>query len=181
MKIGIIRHFKVDCHKSLFMTSKDFKTWEQNYNKSNIIRNDVDLMNIKWDKCYASTLIRAKFTAQDVYKNEIIYSDLIRETVIDPIIDLNFKLPYCFWGVGGRIAWYLNHKSQEENRKMTKEKVIKFVDLILKDMENEGHENILVITHGFFMFNLQIELKRRGFKGKLTYNPKNGHLYLYEK
>ena len=46
MRIGIIRHFKVNYHKNLFMTSKEFKKWEENYNKSDVIRNDVELMGI---------------------------------------------------------------------------------------------------------------------------------------
>lgn len=181
MRIGIIRHFKVDCYKSPFMTSKDFKKWEDNYNKSDVIRNDVELMGIKWDKCYSSTLIRALVTAQDVYKNHIVQNDLIRETIIDPIFKSNFKLPYWFWGVSGRIAWYFNHKSQEENKIITKDKARKFVDLLQEEAKREGTENILIVTHGFFMYNLQKELKKRGFIGKFIYSPRNGVLYLYEK
>jgi len=181
MRIGLVRHFKVDCHKSLFMTSKEFKEWEENYNKSDIIRNDVELMGIKWDKCYSSTLIRAIMTAQDVYKEDIVKNDLIRETIIDPIFKSNFKFPYWFWAVGGRIAWYFNHKSQEENKIITKDKVIKFVDELQDEAKKEGRQNILVVTHGFFMYSLQKELKKRGFKGKLITSPKNGVLYLYKK
>jgi hypothetical protein len=114
MNIGIIRHFKVDLHKKKFMTSKEFKEWEENYNTSGVIRKEVELMAIKWDKCYSSTLIRAIVTAKHVYKKEIVHSDLIRETIIDPIFKTNLKLPYWFWGVSGRLAWYFNHKSQQE-------------------------------------------------------------------
>lgn len=181
MKIGLIRHFKVNYHKDFFMTSKEFKTWEENYNKSDVIRNDVELLGIKWQKCYSSTLIRAIVTAQDVYKEEIVKSDLIRETIIDPIFKSNFKLPYWFWGISGRFAWYFNLKSQEENKNITKYKVKKFVDMLQNEAKREGTENILVVTHGFFMYSLQKELKKRGFTGKLTISPKNGILYLYKK
>ena len=128
MRIGIIRHFKVNCHKSLFMTSKEFKKWENNYNKSNVIKKDVNLMGIKWEKCYSSTLIRAIITANHVYKKDIVKNDLIRETIIDPIFKSDFKLPYWFWAVSGRFAWFFNNKSQEENRTITKNKARKFVD-----------------------------------------------------
>jgi broad specificity phosphatase PhoE len=163
------------------MTSREFKEWEQNYNKSDVIKKDVELMGIEWDKCYSSTLIRAIITAKHVYNKEIVHSDLIRETIIDPIFETNLKLPYFFWGVGGRIAWYFNLKSQEENRNVTQQKAKKFVDMLLNGAEKEGNENILIVTHGFFMYSLQKELKKRGFTGKLITSPKNGMLYLYEK
>jgi len=181
VRIGIIRHFKVNCHKSLFMTSKEFKEWEENYNKSDVIRNNVELRGIKWDKCYSSTLIRAIVTAQHVYKGNIVKNDLIRETIIDPIFKSNFKLPYWFWAVSGRLAWYFNHKSQEENKILTKDKARKFVETLLDEAKIEGTENILIVTHGFFMYSLQKELKKRGFIGKLITSPKNGALYLYKK
>lgn len=181
MNIGIIRHFKVDLYKKKFMTSKEFKEWEENYNKSGVIKKEVKLMGIKWDKCYSSTLIRARVTAKHVYNKEIVHSDLIRETIIDPIFKTNLKLPYWFWGVSGRIAWYLNHKSQEENKAITLKKAEKFINILLEDANKEGNENILIVTHGFFMYSLQKELKKRGFKGKLITSPKNGMLYLYEK
>jgi Fructose-2,6-bisphosphatase len=181
MNVGLIRHFKVDYRKSFFMTSKEFKNWEENYNISGVIRKDVELMGINWDKCYSSTLIRAITTAQHVYKDDIIQNDLIRETIIDPIFKSNLKLPYWFWAISGRIAWYFNHKSQQENKIITKEKAEKFVDLLLNEARKEGTENILIVTHGFFMYSLQKELKKRSFTVKLIYSPKNGILYLYKK
>jgi len=181
MRIGLIRHFKVNYHKNFFMTSKQFKKWEENYNKSDVIKKDVELMGIKWDKCYSSTLIRAIITAQNVYKEDIVKNDLIRETIIDPIFKSNFKLPYWFWAVSGRLAWYFNHKSQEENKTITKDKASKFVDVLQNESKKEGTENILIVTHGFFMYSLQKELKKRGFIGKLITSPKNGILYLYKK
>ncbi|MDR3594125.1 histidine phosphatase family protein [Clostridium sp.] len=181
MRIGIIRHFKVDYKKNYFMTSKEFKKWEEIYNKSSVIKKDIELMGINWDKCYSSSLIRALITAKHVYKDSIVQNDLIRETIIDPIFKSNLKLPYWFWAVSGRIAWYFNHKSQQEIKSITREKAKKFVNLLLSEAKEEGNNNILVVTHGFFMYSLQKELKKRGFVGKLKYSPKNGALYLYKK
>jgi broad specificity phosphatase PhoE len=180
MKIGLIRHFKVNYHKNFFMTSKEFKEWEEIYNTSDVIRKDVELMGVNWDKCYSSTLIRAITTAQHVYKEDIAKNDLIRETIIDPIFKTDLKLPYWFWAVSGRIAWFFNHKSQQENKTITKDKAKQFIDLLLDEAKKEGTENILIVTHGFFMYSLQKELKKRGFTGKLIYSPKNGILYLYK-
>lgn len=181
MRIGLIRHFKVDYHKKFFMTSKQFKEWEKNYNNSDVIKKDVELLGIKWDKCYSSTLIRAIITAKYVYKHDIVKTDLISETIIDPIFKSDFKLPYWFWAVGGRIAWLCNHKSQEENKAITNYKAKRFVDVLQDEAKKDGKENILIVTHGFFMYSLQKELKKRGFIGKLVRGPKNGILYLYKK
>ena len=181
MKVGLIRHFKVDYRKNFFMTSKEFKDWEERYNTSEVIKKDVELMGINWNKCYSSTLIRAITTAKYVYKEEISPNDLIRETIIDPIFNSNLKLPYWFWAVSGRIAWYFNHKSQQENKIITQNKAKRFVDILLDEAKKEGSENILIVTHGFFMYSLQKELMKRGFMGKLVYSPKNGILYLYKR
>lgn len=181
MRIGLIRHFKVNCHKNLFMTSEEFKHWEESYNESDVTRNNVGLMNINWDKCYSSTLIRALKTANDVYNGDIEKNDLIRETIIDPIFKSKLKLPYWFWAVSGRLAWYFNHSSQEENKNITQKKAKEFVDMLEIKAKKEKSENILIVTHGFFMFTLQKELKRRGFVGKLVSTPKNGTLYLYKR
>lgn len=181
MRIGLIRHFKVNCRKKFFMTSKEFKDWEESYNNSDITRNNVELMNIKWDKCYSSTLMRAVKTAEDVYKGDIVKEDLIRETIIDPIFKSNLKLPYWFWAISARLAWYFNHSSQKENKRITVKKTKEFVDILESNAEKEGSQNILIITHGFFMYSLQKELKKRGFIGKLIRTPKNGTLYLYKR
>lgn len=181
MRIGLIRHFKVDYKKKFFMTSKEFKNWEEKYNNSDVIKKDIPMLGINWDRCYSSTLPRALITAKHVYKKDIVKNDLIRETIIDPIFKTNLKLPYWFWAVSGRVAWLFNHKSQQENKTITKDKVKKFIDLLEKESRKEGLENVLIVTHGFFMYSLQKELKKRGFIGKLIYSPKNGSLYLYKK
>lgn len=181
MRIGIIRHFKVNYKKKLFMTSKEFKGWEESYNNSKVTRNDVKLHNINWDKCYSSTLSRAITTAEDVYSGKIVKSDFIREVPITPLFKTNLKLPYCFWAITSRLAWYFNFGPEEEKRKITETKAKKFIDFLENEAKKEGSENILIVTHGFFMYTLQKELKTRGFKGKTVYMPKNGILYLYKK
>ncbi|WP_244832903.1 histidine phosphatase family protein [Clostridium sp. BJN0001] len=180
MRIGIVRHFKVNCNKRFFMTPDDLKLWEDTYNKSTVTRNDVNLQKIKWDKCYCSTLSRAIKTAQDIFKGEIIRTPLICETVIDPVYKHKIRIPYHFHSVLSRASWYLNGKSQTETKATTKKKANEFIDILLENNKKDHLDNILVVTHGFFMFTLQRELKKRGFKGKITIAPKNGTLYLYQ-
>ncbi|NFG26469.1 phosphoglycerate mutase [Clostridium botulinum] len=180
MRIGLVRHFKVNYKRDFFMTSKEFKEWEAGYNHSDVIRNDVKLQDIVWDKCYCSTLSRAVTTAKDIYSKEIIQSDLIREVPISPLFNSNFKLPFWFWAISARLAWYFNHSSQEELRIQTELNAKKFLDSLEKKVKEEASENILIVTHGFFMYTLQKELMKRGFKGKMIHTPRNGNLYLYK-
>ncbi|AOR23840.1 phosphoglycerate mutase family protein [Clostridium taeniosporum] len=181
MRIGLVRHFKVDYKRRFLMTSKQFKDWEMAYDTSEVIRNDVELQNIHWDKCYCSTLSRAITTAKDIYTDEVIQSDLIREVPISPIFNTNFKLPFWFWAISARFAWYFNHSSQEELKRNTELNAKDFLDFLEKAAKEEKSENILIVTHGFFMYTLQKQLKKRGFKGKMIHTPKNGNLYLYKR
>ncbi len=52
----------------------------------------------------------------------------------------------------------------------TKKRAKEFLDIII----NESSMNILIVCHGFFMHELQKELKRRGFSGQDIKKPKNG-------
>jgi hypothetical protein len=40
-------------------------------------------------------------------------------------------------------------------------------------------ENILIVFHGFMLFNFQRELRKRGFSGEKVKMVKNGVLYQY--
>lgn len=177
MNIGLVRHFKVNCDTKPFMTSYDFEEWVKQYDNSDTIENKIELGDIIWDKCVSSDLSRAVKTAKTIFSGEIIKTDLLREVLIAAIFKTNMKLPYIFWCIAGRIAWYFNHKSQIETKEVTKKRVKEF----LYNIENESNANILIVCHGFFMNALQQELKRRGFSGKTIKRPQNGTLYLYKK
>lgn len=177
MNIGLVRHFKVNCGAKFFMTSYDFEEWVKQYDNSDIIEDKTELGDIKWDRCFSSDLHRAVETAKTIFKGEIIKTDLLREVLIAPIFKTNMKLPYIFWCIAGRVAWYFNRKSQIETKEVTKNRVKEF----LYNIENESNDNALIVCHGFFMNALQKELKRRGFSGKTIKRPQNGTLYLYKK
>ena len=177
MRIGIVRHFKVNISMPRSADSEEFTLLVKKYSEAPVIANQVDLKNIEWKKCYASTMSRAITTAEAIFKGEILKYDHIREVDVGPIFNTKRKFPVMVWDVLGRIGWLLNHKSQPEKRRDTRNKVKEFVDMIIKEEE----ENILVVCHGFLMISLQRELKRRGFKGKHTTKAENGTLYLYEK
>ncbi|MCB2358247.1 phosphoglycerate mutase family protein [Clostridium estertheticum] len=177
MNIGLVRHFKVNCCTKMFMTSADFKQWVKQYDNSDVIENKFKIGNIKWDKCFSSDLSRAIKTSQSIFKGEIIKTQLLREVPIAPIFNTNIKIPYIFWCIGGRFAWFFQCKSQIEKKKDTQKRVNEFLDSI----KDESSNNILIVCHGFFMNTLQKELKNRGVTGRTIRTPKNGTLYLYKK
>lgn len=176
MKIGIVRHFKVDIKMPRLANSEEYANLVKKYSESPVLENEVDLKNINWSKCYSSTMKRAIITAEAIFKGEILKFDHIREVDAAPLFMTNLQLPVKFWDVASRIGWFANHKSQPENKNYTRKQVKEFVDILLQEKE----ENILVVCHGFLMISLEKELKSRGFKGIRKERPKNGALYVYE-
>lgn len=43
------------------------------------------------------------------------------------------------------------------------------------------YQNILIVSHGFFIRELTKRLNAEGFKGKIDPAPQNGKLYLFQK
>ncbi|WP_461612364.1 hypothetical protein [Clostridium sp. Marseille-QA1073] len=56
-------------------------------------------------------MYRAIKTAESVLKEKIVKTYLLTEVPISPIFKSNIKLPYGFWAISGRCAWFFNHKS----------------------------------------------------------------------
>jgi len=157
------------------MTSKEFWEWTQKYEASQVIKNKVEMYGINWDICYSSDLPRAIVTAKEVYSGKVFKSKLLREVVNAPFIHTQrIKLPFELWHVCGRIAWYFRLKSQPESRKDTKRRINEFLDNI-----DWTKENILLVFHGFLIYNFQKELRKRGFRGEKVKIVRNGVLYLY--
>lgn len=175
MRIGLLRHFKVNCPHKKLMTSKEFLEWTEKYDKSNVFKKHVDMYGIEWDICYVSDLPRAITTAKEVYKDNLIIDKLLREVVNAPFIQTRrIKLPFEIWHICGRLAWFFKFKSQPESRLDTKKRINKFLDSI-----DWNQDNVLIVFHGFMLYNFQKELIRRGFTGEKVRAVKNGVLYQY--
>jgi len=175
MLIGLVRHFEVDCPHRALMNSTDFREWIDHYDCSPIKTMDLIGEQEIWNKCYCSDLSRAIETAQHIYEGDISISEQIREVPIAPVFETNVKLPYLFWLMAGRMAWFCSQRSQPETISQTKGRVQRFVGGILE----EG--NILIVTHGFFMMHIQKELCTRGFLGKRITRARYGEIYVFEK
>lgn len=184
MKIGLVRHFKVDApYIEGEVTAKEFTKWMKDYDEIEVIPTEVNLRDVNWNKCYASDLYRARVTARSIYEGEIIESPLIRE------VDLSFtddfqnsidrKVPFLEWSLYSMTNWSKSSGIVSETIDQSRERVDRFLRELfdLTDITN----NILIVCHGMIMTVLDEELKKRGFKGETVVSAKNGELFLYER
>ncbi|MBU3144037.1 histidine phosphatase family protein [Clostridium sp. CF012] len=176
MRIGLIRHFKVDLKKSQFMTSKQFNEYMEKYNVSDVIPNEV-VIDDEWDKCYCSSISRAIITAKTIYHGETIITDKLVEISSAAFMNIKIPISYYLWAILGRFAWNRNHRSQPEGRKTTLKRINEILDTILDD-ENE---NILIVSHAGTLYEIRKILSKRGFKGEKFLKARNGKIYIFEK
>ncbi len=175
MRIGLLRHFKVNCPHKKMMTSKEFREWSLKYEVSKVIKKKVEMYGIEWDICYVSDLPRAITTAKEVYSGHLRIDKLLREVDNAPFIHTErLRLPFELWHICGRLAWFLNSTSQPESMIDTKKRINAFLDHI-----DWSQDNILIVFHGFMLYNFQKELRKRGFHGEKLKLVKNGVLYEY--
>ena len=175
MRIGLLRHFKVDCPHKRMMTSEEFREWSEKYEHSRILKKHVEMYGIDWDICYSSDIPRAVATAKEVYSGNIYVDKLLREVDNAPFIHTEkLRLPFELWHVCGRFAWYFKSKSQPESIVGTRKRIRAFLRSI-----DWSQDNILIVCHGFMMFNICLELFRMGFKGTKLRRVRNGMLYQY--
>ncbi|MFF2016111.1 histidine phosphatase family protein [Paenibacillus sp. NPDC058177] len=179
MKIGLLRHFKVDLQtEGTWMSAQQFNAWVDEYNTCSIERPPViDVLDADWNRCLSSNLYRAAETAQTMYTGEIVITDQLREIDVRAFTKLPIKLPLSWWMVIGRLAWYGSHHSQQESRRETILRARRVID----QMEQDQNAATLLVTHGAFMKVLGKELLRRGYQGESFTVPKNGGLYTFEK
>jgi broad specificity phosphatase PhoE len=146
------------------------------YDNAEIVPGNTFIDGVDWQICFCSSLKRAVDTARHIYRREIIITDLLREVSLSPFTDREIKLPWFVWHVGARIAWARNSKSQEETRADTYERIKKIYSQII----DSGNDNILIISHGFFMKCFAKFLIENQFKGFIDKIPRNGRLYIFE-
>lgn len=174
MKIGLIRHFKVDHSPHYFLDSDGFVNSMHEYDTAPVIKNGLVINSGEWDLCLCSTLPRAKTTAQSIYNGDIEYTDLLVEVDMKPFTQKQITLPSFFWHIGARLHWYKGKTTQPEVRGKT----IKRAENVLDKILGSGRQNILVVSHGFFLRSLVNILTQNGFDGKIDEAPRNAKLYI---
>lgn len=175
MRIGLIRHFEVECPHKWMMSAIEFSEWGNLYDGSPIKIMDLIIEQGTWEKCYCSDLSRTIETAQHIYKGDITKSELIREVPISPVFYSKIKLPYIFWLLAGRVAWLCSQQSQPETKNQTKDRVKRFISSILEE------DNVLIVTHGFLMLQIKEQMINMGFRGDEFKKAKYGKVYVFER
>ncbi|PID56319.1 MAG: phosphoglycerate mutase [Ignavibacteriae bacterium] len=173
MQLGLVRHFKVITNNKLLLSADEFSDAMANYDIAKVEANNLKITSSDWDVCYCSTLPRAITTANTIYSGKIIKTNLLVEVPIYPFIKTKLKMPIWVWYIGARIAWYKSHKSQLETIEKTKQRISEFYTLI----KNSGYNNILIVSHGYFLRMFYEKMKEERFSGKVDLNIKNGKLY----
>ena len=175
MKIGLVRHFKVNhpFPDKFLMSRQDVIKWFEDYDQSqNFLLKDVDLGDVAWTKCYASTMLRAIHTAKHIYPGNIEQVDQLKEFDILHTLPGKVRLPFLVWGTIVRIKSMSRRKETERFAN----DIETFVDSLL-EME---HQNILIVSHWFVMRIIRNQLIRRGFQGPGFKSNDYGKLYLFE-
>lgn len=169
--IYFLRHFKVKDSSSNWLNSKEFEKWVKDYDSFELQYSDIVLPK-DIDKIYVSSQNRAIKSA-DFLNLDYEINDLLVEVPIKSFIDTKFKLPKWLWLFVGRLTWFFNFK-QIETKNETDKRVEKFIQNL--DMSN----NILIISHGFFMMLLVKKLKKIGYNGDISKKMRNGKVYILE-
>lgn len=176
MKLGLVRHFKVITNEKTFLSSQEFADAMEKYDVLPVNQNRLKINSRDWDVCYCSSLPRAVQTAETIYSGKILKTDLLKEVPISPFTKRNIILPSFIWHIGARIAWYKSHKSQIEDINDTKARIEKFY----KTIKSSGFQNILIVSHGYFLRMFYEEMKKIGYTGDVDVNILNGKLYIIE-
>ncbi len=177
-RIGVIRHFKVDCPKpALWMSSAHFSKWVRQYDEADIFPMEVKGLATDWEHCMTSDLPRAVQTAKQISHCPTTETSLLREVPLSPFIQTSLRLPHLLWNIGGRVAWLRSHHSQQESLEATKERAT----VLISQLEKMKQKRILIVSHGFFLIVLAKQLKENGYTGKRKRKYKNGEIHIFEK
>lgn len=154
------------------MEANDFLAWVEQYDNMELEYGEVDLP-AKIDKVFVSRQQRAvKSAAYLALESEM--SDLLVEVEAQAFMSGKIKLPKNLWLFIDRLRWYFNLRSVEK-RSHTIKRARDFIEKI-KDTED-----VLVVSHGLFMYVLIDELKKEGYEGSVDKKIKNATVYTLEK
>lgn len=159
------------------MTAGDVHAWMLEYEQSDVIPRYVDLSEVAWTRCYASTSPRALKTARALFdQGAIVTKDELREPDIRQFGTGRLKLPYGGWRWLLRLAWLTGHPSQRQ----VKQDFHANIEAMIRTLRAHSGEPTLVVSHAGVMMFLQKALMARGFTGPKFRLPECGRLYVYQ-
>ena len=117
MKIGLVRHFKVNhpFPKKFLVSGAEVIKWFEEYELAELEYTEVDLLGIEWERCYSSPLNRAVKTAGSIYVGEIIQLSELKELEALPFVRKSIRLPFMVWAI------YVKMKSLSSSDRRMKE------------------------------------------------------------
>ncbi len=177
MKIGIVRHARVNYRYKRFTTGVTFIEGRNAYDTAQTAITKLEIKAADFPVCYTSSQPRALQTANMIYPGPVIISDDLVEVMSASFFLAKLHLPTLLRKIFSRVAWYFNFKMMPETRSQTMQRAERFLDMILSN----NNTDVLIITHGFFMFCLKRVLYNHGFRGHVPLFPKNAVLYILEK
>ncbi|MEK3794203.1 histidine phosphatase family protein [Paenibacillus sp. FSL R7-0204] len=187
MKLGLIRHFKVDLKpQRTWLTGEQFNQWVQEYELAPIQAPEHEIGGQRWTLCLCSDQERAVLTASYFEARKFVYTELLREiSVTAPRLKTirlsGLRLPVNLWLVLGRLFWSVGHSSQAESKAAVLRRADKVIDSLLIDDEASAQEGcVLIVSHGAFMKILDRRLRRRGYEAERMRYPRNGQIFMYE-
>ena len=177
MKIGLLRHGNVLYRDPFFSTGKRFNEGRVAYDSAAIAESALRIRIEDFPVCYVSSKQRTINTAKLVYPGPFTITDELIEVPNSALFLLRIHLPSALRSVIGRIAWYFNYRKMPEIKKQSNERAEKILKMILATND----QNVLLVTHGFFMQSLRHQLRKLGFRGHCPYFPPNAKLYVFER
>lgn len=176
MKIGLVRHFKVqkDFPKGRRFSASEVEQWFREYDLADIEVGNTDLGGIEWNRCYTSTMPRARLTAEKIFVGTIEAKEELKE-IPAPKFSTKLKLPFIGWFILIRLSLIVN-KQTRLDVELARERIGKVLD----EAVSPDGGNVLIVSHGALMIFMGKELRRRGFRGPKLKFPANGKLHIYE-
>ena len=154
------------------MDSGEFLAWVAQYDNMELEYSEV-VLPARINKVFVSRQQRAlKSAAYLLLESET--SDLLIEVEAQTFMSGKIKLPKNLWLFVDRVRWYFNLRGVEK-RSCTIKRARAFIEKI-RDIED-----VLIISHGLFMYVLISELKKEGFEGSVDKKIKNAMVYTLER
>ena len=175
MKIGLVRHFKVEISfPSWKLLSKaEMEAWFEVYNAAPVQCEDLDLGEVSWTRKYTSPMRRALLSAHHISKGNWMVEEALQELNVMPLLHTRWRWPLIVWAIWARMKYSASNEVTDAFR----QRIAQFVDELLSD----GHQDTLIVSHGFVMICIREELIRRGFAGDKIRSPQYGRVYLFER
>ena len=170
--VHLLRHFRVIDHGEGFMNADEFLAWVKSYDQSEMEYLEVNLP-LSLDKIYVSSQQRALKSAEFLGL-EYEKSDLLVEVDAQAFVSGKIKLPKKLWLFVDRLRWHFGVRKVEK-RSDTIQRAKSFIKKLKET------DNVLIVSHGLFMYVLIAELKKEGFEGSVDKKIKNATIYTMER